>query len=288
MSNSGQHLRILLGVLLLAGVVAGLTAAETGDAVQSRIDADVANGMPIVVHVVVALCDNANQGIVPVPAALGDGQNPRTNLYWGALYGVRTHLPRAGWSKVDAVPSKNNLILERSVFFLSVKRGENSVPVYVVADAWDGANIREALQAYLGMAAGGSVEQVDVTHDSNSLKLQAGGNSHLIAYVGHNGLMEFLVDAPASPPTGTVARSAVVLACVSKSYFLKHLKTAGAHPLVLTTGLMAPEAYTLDSVIRSWVGDGATSAAVEAAAAAYNRYQKCGLRAAQRLFWGSP
>ena len=47
---------------------------------------------PFVVHVSVALCDNASQGIVPVPAAIGDGNAPRTNLYWGASLGVKTWL----------------------------------------------------------------------------------------------------------------------------------------------------------------------------------------------------
>ena len=36
------------------------------------------------IHVVVALCDNENQGIVPVPEKLGNGKEPLTNLYWGA------------------------------------------------------------------------------------------------------------------------------------------------------------------------------------------------------------
>jgi hypothetical protein len=35
---------------------------------------------PLRVHVTVALCDNASQGIVPVPVAIGDGNDPRTNL----------------------------------------------------------------------------------------------------------------------------------------------------------------------------------------------------------------
>lgn len=37
---------------------------------------------PLIVHVFVPLCDNDNQGIVPVSASLGDGQNLKTNLYW--------------------------------------------------------------------------------------------------------------------------------------------------------------------------------------------------------------
>ena len=38
------------------------------------------------IHVFVALCDNKYQGIVPVPESIGNGQNARTNLYWGAAY----------------------------------------------------------------------------------------------------------------------------------------------------------------------------------------------------------
>ena len=65
---------------------------------------------------------------------------------------------------------------------------------------------------------------------------------------------------------GAPARGAVVLACLSKAYFLDPLEAAGAHPLLLTTGLMAPEAYTLHAAIEAWVEEGTTEAVVEAAA----------------------
>ena len=58
--------------------------------------------------------------------------------------------------------------------------------------------------------------------------------------------------------------------------------------MLLTTGLMAPEAYTLEAIVRAWVGGGSTAAVREAAAAAYHKYQNCGLRAARKLFWGEP
>jgi hypothetical protein len=44
--------------------------------------------------IIVALCDNEHQGIVPVPEALGRGDDPATNLYWGAMYGLRTLLQK--------------------------------------------------------------------------------------------------------------------------------------------------------------------------------------------------
>jgi len=34
------------------------------------------------IHVFVSLCDNAKQGILPVPKTLGNGQDPKNNLYW--------------------------------------------------------------------------------------------------------------------------------------------------------------------------------------------------------------
>src|ERR1700733_9726445 len=47
------------------------------------------------IHVFVALCDNKYQGIIPVPAAIGNGQDPENNLYWGGDYGARTFFKRS-------------------------------------------------------------------------------------------------------------------------------------------------------------------------------------------------
>ncbi|MGZ8943598.1 MAG: hypothetical protein ACXW00_12585, partial [Methylobacter sp.] len=50
------------------------------------------------ISVIVSLVDNLTQGIEPVPAKIGNGDDPRNNLYWGALYGVKTFLSKAdGW-----------------------------------------------------------------------------------------------------------------------------------------------------------------------------------------------
>lgn len=275
--------------LFLAVLAATCGWAATGRDVQNRLDADIDGGRPVVVHVVVALCDNANQGIVPVPGALGDGRKPRTNLYWGALYGLKTHLAgAAGWGRIGATRPGDRRILERVLLKTRVQRGERSVPVYLVADAWDGACIREAIEAFFRMAAGRSVETIEGTDGRGPAAFSAGGASHLLVYLGHNGLMEFETERPVSPDAEFPARSAAVLACSSKRYFLDGLESAGVHPLLLTTGLMAPEAYTLDAAVRSWIGAGTTEAVVRAAARAYARYQHCGIGAAAGLFWGAP
>ncbi len=212
---------------------------------------------PLRVHVNVALCDNASQGIVPVPAAIGDGNDPRTNLYWGASYGLKTWLKRDGWS-VTKAKITNPAVLERIV----AKKTIDGREVEIVADAWRGSRIRDAITAFLEEASY--------------------GGSDVIAYIGHDGLMEFDV----SPRVGNAKSKprSIVLACASLQYFGAHLRRAGSQPLLLTTGLMAPEAYTLTAAIDAHVRGRDVR---EAAAQAYNKYQKCGLNAARRLFWNA-
>lgn len=244
--------------------------------------------MPITIHVVVALCDNVNQGIVPVPDAIGNGQDPGSNLYWGAMYGVKHYFPnKAGWKKVDAPSMNNPRILERAVFHTTVQRGTKKCPVYLVADAWDGSHIRDAMTSYFTMTAGALEEQVTIKDGENDISLRAGGAAHLLVFVGHNGLMDFNLDPPATSFPNLPPRSAIALSCASKPYFEERLTAVGAHPLLLTTGLMAPEAYTLDAAICAWASGGDTAATGEAAASSYNKYQKCGMKGARRLFWGA-
>src|SRR5512143_1123153 len=57
-----------------------------------------------VIHVVVALCDNVHQGIVPVPARIGNGDDPGNNLYWGAAFGVRTFFSKSTDWKMTGPP----------------------------------------------------------------------------------------------------------------------------------------------------------------------------------------
>jgi hypothetical protein len=138
------------------------------------------------------------------------------------------------------------------------------------------------------MAAGIGPELVRISCDGSTIDLHAGARAHLVAYIGHNGLMDFSLPLPAAGISIDEPRSVVVLACASKSYFLDAVSGSRSQPLLLTTGLMAPEAYTFDAAIRAWISDGSTARVVEAASRAYNQYQKCGIRAARKLFWGFP
>lgn len=225
------------------------------------------------IHVFVALCDNVNQGIVPVPKSLGNGQNPRTNLYWGALYGVKTHFKRSkDWEFVKTLPARNSNILERVLF------KHKTSNTYLLADAYDGKYIKQTTIDFLQASSGANPTEIIV----NNQKMNFGGNSDLVAYVGHDGLMEFSLDTKFSPKN-TKKRDAIILACISKEYFKPYLQQTGANPLVWSTGLMSPEAYTLKWAIDGWILGESDGDIRERAAKAYHKYQKCGMRGASRL-----
>jgi hypothetical protein len=227
------------------------------------------------VHVFVALADNLNQGIVPVPARLGKGDDPEHNLYWGAAGGVKTFFARsADWQLISQRQRPKPDVLERCVF------KHRATNVYLVADAYQGDRIQQAITDFLSAAAGDHAEEVSVRGGVSTIP--AGGAANLVAYIGHDGFMDFQL--PSLPRQKNAARrEAIVLACISKTYFAEAVRTTGAHPLLWTTGLMAPEAYTLKDALDGWIAGESDEQIRERAARAYDRYQKCGIRGARKL-----
>lgn len=226
-----------------------------------------------VVHVLVALCDNKNQGIVPVPAHLGNGEDAAKNLYWGAAYGVKTYFSKSpDWQKISEENNPKENVLLRIVF---KHKTEN---VYLVADAYRGSKMKETIDDFFAAVSGVNLENVA----ADSKTLQVLGSADLMAFVGHNGLMDF--DLSAQPEKAdNEQREAVILACASRNYFAKHLKRTGADPLLWTTNLMAPEAYILHDALEGWVHNEPAEQIRVRAAAAYAKYQRISQRSAQNL-----
>jgi hypothetical protein len=129
--------------------------------------------------VFVALADNQNQGIVPVPAKLGNGLDAANNLYWGAAMGVKTFFARSSdWSLVKCGEKPKAEILERCVF--AYRKAE----IYLIADAYRGDAIRQTILDFFDAAAGGHAEETTVQAGSHPLKLMTRGGANLVAYVG--------------------------------------------------------------------------------------------------------
>lgn len=241
----------------------------------SKIHAHSADLPPITgrtIHVLVALCDNKYQGIVPVPARIGNGQDPDNNLYWGCGYGIRTFFKKSTeWSLLETM-KVDSMILERLLF------KHRSKDVYLIADAYDGRYIKECTRDLLNAASGRS--RSSIAYNDSAVGIL--GNAAMLAYIGHDGLMEF--ELPGSfDNVDFRQRDMIILACYSKRYFSPYLQKSGIDPIVWTTGLMAPEAYTLHDALSGYVNGETNESIRTRAASAYSRYQKCSEKAARNL-----
>ncbi|HLL99439.1 MAG TPA: hypothetical protein VK400_00155 [Pyrinomonadaceae bacterium] len=269
---------LLVSVFCLAGCTKAQTIAEvilpapTPPQVQTAEIPKIQNPGKVV-HVLVALCDNENQGIVPVPKFLGNGEDAARNLYWGAAYGVKTFFSRsASWTRVAEMKNPSANVLERIVF------KHKTANVYLVADAYRGSRMRETINDFFAATAGAKLENVNARNET----LQVFGSANLVAFIGHNGLMDFsLENQPAKKDDAP--RDAVILACASRNYFTEPLRKTSAAPLLWTTNLMAPEAYILHDALEGWTRDETDAQIRDRAAQAYSKYQKISLKAAQNL-----
>ncbi len=224
------------------------------------------------IHVLVALCDNKYQGIVPVPAAIGNGQNPAANLYWGCAYGIKGFFGKSAQWQLLKRYTIDSTIMERLVF------KHRQTGWYLVADAYNGQYIKQCTVDFLKSCAG----MVKDTLQVSGTTIGFYGNARLLAYIGHDGLMDFsLTESFAN--TDKKTRDAIMLACISKKYFAPHLQKTGANPLLWSTGLMAPEAYILHDALESYLRKEPAANIRSSAAKAYSRYQHCSIGAASKL-----
>ena len=217
-------------------------------------------------RVIVSLADNANQGIVPIKPSLGDGQNPRSNLYWGALYGAKTHFKRMeNWS-VSSLEIDNAHVLDS----FALQHAVYPTPK-ILFEAWDGAKQKSSVEAYLQ----------DLRNGDSA--------NELVCFVGHNALMDLSVaNVPVLETTKRANierdRKGSVIACRSAPYFEPHHDRLGVESYVMTKGLMAPEAYVLEGFLLAWLKGETSNKARMAAAKQYAKYQKIPLRNANWLF----
>jgi hypothetical protein len=160
------------------------------------------------IHVFVALCDNKYQGIVPVPASIGNGQDPASNLYWGCDLGLKTYFKKSNEWKLVKVEKRGGPVLERLIFKHTSKN------YYLVADAYDGKYIKQTTTDFLYSCAG---QLKDTVHAGNYI-IGIDGNASLVAYIGHDGLMDFRLPNSFKNADGK-NRDCIILACISKKYF---------------------------------------------------------------------
>ena len=245
------------------------------DQIKIQLQNKILRKEPLIVHVYVPLCDNENQGIVPVNASLGNGKNLKTNLYWGAGYGLKTHFKKTGWNVISDITDSSKAVLERIVFQKIISPSTN---VIVIADAYSGDKMLLCLEDFFKNLAETLSDTVKI-NDSLFIDLN---KSDMVAFTGHNGLMDNSVSEQINK--NARQKDAVVIACISHDYFIERLNYLNAYPLVTTTSLMAPEAYVINAIINSWANLEDENSISISAAAAYSTYQKCSVNAAKYIF----
>ncbi|MBL1265764.1 hypothetical protein [Candidatus Methylomicrobium oryzae] len=216
------------------------------------------------IHVIVSLVDNVSQGIVPVPAKIGNGNDIHHNLYWGAAYGVKTFLSRApGWRQLGCENGVSDTILERCRFAWEDR-------LTVTAEAYRGSRIDRAMLDFMQVAA---------TPPDPAQR-------EMVVFIGHDGLMDEASRPIVEhfPKHAQHDKQAVVLACLSDEYFAEHLQAAGSQPVVTTFSFMAPEAYVLEAVARGFADQADEAELRGAAASAYAKYQHISAKAGNSVF----
>jgi hypothetical protein len=238
-------MRIVLAFLMFAGVAVGRAAD---------------------IRVFVALADNKTQGIVPVPAKIGNGDDAANNLYWGCDEALPPLFRASGdWKFAGREAGAKPAIIERIRFTHKSGRWQ------LIADAYRGSALRECTVDFL--QALGSDESVE--------------SLPLAVYMGHNGLMDFSLPENATLKRGP-GRAAIVLCCMSDRYFAPHLDKVGARPLLTTTQLMYPGGFILLDALAGWTRGETPAQVRDRAAGAYARNQGISLAAARGIFSEPP
>ncbi len=231
-------------VLLIAcglGVLSGF--------VQARAE-------PKKVHVFVALCDNATQGIIPVPPKIGNGDDLDNNLYWGCDEGLRSVFRKgSGWERTKQEKPSGSPVLERLEF-------KHSSGATLVAEAYRGSQMKQCLLDF-------------------EAAIRAGGND-LVAFIGHNGLMDQAL--PLIQATPTRRSDVIVLCCKSADYFRDRIAAQGGRPVLHTTQLMYPGSFLLRDALAAWLRGEGVAALRDAAARAYAKNQGISVKAAAGVF----
>lgn len=212
---------------------------------------------PKQVRVFIALCDNKTQGIAPVGEKIGNGNDPDANLYWGCSDGFGSWFRQSRrWKVVSTEKNVSATILRR----MTVRHVEGDLEM--VASAYRGADMRQCLIDFEAAACSNQFDGV--------------------AFIGHNGLMDFALDAPKKTEGNDT--EVMVLCCMSEKYFGNRLRAAGCKPLLMTQQFMYPGSFLLDSAWEAWRTGGTPAEIRSAAAAAYAKNQKISVKAATGVF----
>ncbi len=224
------------------------------------LSASFASAADKTIGVFVALADNQHQGIIPVPAAIGNGDDPERNLYWGTAEGLKGFFDRnKKWKLIqkDDRPPSEYVLRTRTYRHIN-----NDAVLYA--------------QAYRGLAIRKCIEDFE-----SAIEL---GSYDMVGFIGHNALMDFDLPKPAKSARQAKRPNCIVLCCKSEPYFKSRIVDAGGRPVLLTSQLMYPGSFLLAAAVESWLGGSKLSGIRESAGVAYAENQRLTKTAGMRVF----
>lgn len=290
-ARTGWSIAAALLVVSLASPTAASAAADEPDdwfdGLTERVVADLAAGKPLVVEVHVPLCESSI--LRCGNAKLGDGDTPATNLYWATRPGFGKWFDRrgSGWTRAlrETEDTGDPDVLELRVYRRTLtapaawrKRGApKRYEVAVVIRGWRGTAIDRALAAYAADLSGQTPRTITL---ADGTTLEAGGAAQLVAFVGHNRLMD-LDEAYAWPEAGTEPKGTIAIACHTSSYMKRDVPGATRVPLLMTNDFLFSNAAPLEAAVLAFARGGNYAAIRRDAATAYAAVQK---REVKRVF----
>src|SRR5262249_43815920 len=181
-----------------------------------RVVGDLPAGKPLVVEGPGPVC--SNEIIRCGNPKLGDGDSPDTNLYWSTTPGFGEWFARrhSGWKRVlvqKAGQTDDKDVLAVHVYRRTVdapaswrKRGVPArYELDIVVHAWRGSAIDRALATYAAEVSGSGTRKL-VLDDNTAI--DGGGAAQIVAWVGHNRLMDlerFEWPKPSAAVRGAIA-----------------------------------------------------------------------------------
>jgi hypothetical protein len=283
---------LLLFAVALPAVAAAGEPDQWLDGLYRRVAADLNAGRPLVATVHVALC--SNEVIRCGGHGLGDGDSLRTNLYWATTGGFDGWFSRAGsgWRRARVDRPAGGAVLATVVWERRVTPGTawrkfgvtRPFTMYVVAHAWRGSAIDGALDAFVDDLYAAAPSTIGV----GGTAVDAGGASHLVAFVGHDRFMDrppydFAAAAGRAGRAGR-PKGMMALACATDAYLGGEASAARRVPLVLTTDLMFASSPAFDYAARAFADAAGYPEIRRAAAEGYAAEQHKPIARCQSLF----
>jgi hypothetical protein len=125
------------------------------------------------------------------------------------------------------------------------------IEIDLVIHGWRGIAIDRALAAYAADVSGQGARTLTL---ADGITLDAGGAAQLVAWVGHNRLMD--LDAFTWPTPSVTPKGAIAIACLTADYMEKPVPAPTRVPLLMTRDFLFANAAPLEATVLAFAAGG--------------------------------